>query len=186
MKFYIISKLDEVSVKLSNELRTNLMNGGAIEDEESPDIVVSIGGDGTMLRAVHKYIDSIENVKFVGLHTGTLGFFTNYTANDVGLLSDNLLHNVPSVDELEHFASIILTYIYKTKGLSQWLSGKESACQCRRHKFDPWVRKIPWRRKWQHSPVFLHGESHGQRSGAGYSPRSHKESDTTEGGAAAR
>ena len=41
----------------------------------------------------------------------------------------------------------------------------------------PWVRKIPWRRKWQHSPVFLPGESHGQRSLAGYSARGHKDSD---------
>ena len=52
----------------------------------------------------------------------------------------------------------------------RWLSGKESACQCRRHGFDPWVGKIPWRRKWQPTPVFLPGKSHGQRSLAGYSP----------------
>ena len=52
--------------------------------------------------------------------------------------------------------------------------------QCRRPSFDPWVRKIPWRREWQSSPVFLPGESHGQRSLAGYSPWGHKESDTTE------
>ena len=44
----------------------------------------------------------------------------------------------------------------------------------------PWVRKIPWRRKWQPTPVFLPGEFHGQRSLAGYSPWGHKESDTTE------
>ena len=43
-----------------------------------------------------------------------------------------------------------------------------------------WVRKIPWRRKWQPTPVFLPGESHGQRSVVGYSPWGHKESDTTE------
>jgi len=61
-----------------------------------------------------------------------------------------------------------------------WLSGKESACQCRRCGFDPWVGKIPWRRKWQLTPIFLPGESHGQRSLAGYSPWDHKESDTTE------
>ena len=61
-----------------------------------------------------------------------------------------------------------------------WLSGKEFTCQCRRHKrrgFDPWVGKIPWRRAWQPSPVFLPGESHRQRSLAGYSPWGHKESD---------
>ena len=53
-------------------------------------------------------------------------------------------------------------------------SGKEPSCQCRRHKiceFDPWVGKIPWRRKWQPTPVFLPEEFHGQRSLAGYSPQ---------------
>ena len=62
--------------------------------------------------------------------------------------------------------------------------GKEPTCRCRRCKrcgFDPWVEKIPWRRRWQPTQVFLHGESHGQRSLAGYSPLGHKESDTTEG-----
>ena len=61
--------------------------------------------------------------------------------------------------------------------------GKESACQCRRHKisgFDPWVGKIPWRRAQQPNPVFLLGEFHGQRSRAGYGPQGSIESDTTE------
>ena len=50
-------------------------------------------------------------------------------------------------------------------------SGKEPTCQCRRHErcgFEPWIRKIPWRRAWQSTPVFLPGESHGQRSLVGY------------------
>ena len=47
-------------------------------------------------------------------------------------------------------------------------------------RFDPWVGKIPWRRKWQPTPVFLPGESHVQRSLAGYSPQGHKKLDTTE------
>ena len=55
-------------------------------------------------------------------------------------------------------------------GLPRWLSGKESACQCRGCGFEPWVRKIPWKRKWQPTPVFLPGESYGQRSLAAYSP----------------
>ena len=52
--------------------------------------------------------------------------------------------------------------------------------QCRSPRFNPWVRKIPWRRDWQPIPVCLPGESHGQRSLAGYSPWGRKESDTTE------
>ena len=55
-----------------------------------------------------------------------------------------------------------------------------NACRHKRCEFDLWVRKIPWRRKWQPTPVFLLGESHGQRSLAGYSPRGRKESDMTE------
>ena len=46
--------------------------------------------------------------------------------------------------------------------------------------WETWVGKIPWRRKWQPTPVFLPGESRGQRSLVGYSPWGHKESDTTE------
>ena len=59
-----------------------------------------------------------------------------------------------------------------------WLSGKESACQCRRCKrcgFDFWVGKIPWRKKWQPTPVFLPGKFHGQRNLVGYSPWGRKE-----------
>ena len=64
----------------------------------------------------------------------------------------------------------------------RWLSGKESACQRRRHRrcrLDLWVGKIPWKRKWQPTPVFLPGESHRQRCLVGYSPWGHKESDMT-------
>ena len=54
------------------------------------------------------------------------------------------------------------------------------ACQCRRHGFDPCVGKTPCRRAWQPTPVFLPGESHRQRSLAGYSPWGRKQLDTSE------
>ena len=55
--------------------------------------------------------------------------------------------------------------LFKTKeGLPRWLSGKESSCQCPRRGFSPWIRKVPWRRKWQPTLVFLPGNCHGQRS----------------------
>ena len=65
-------------------------------------------------------------------------------------------------------------------GLSWKLSSKESACHCRRQGLEPWVGKIPWRRKWEPTSVFLPGKSHGQRSLAGCSSWGHKESDTAE------
>ena len=70
---------------------------------------------------------------------------------------------------------------YNNIGLPLWFSGNESACQCRGGGFDPWIGKSPQRRKWQPTQVFLPGKSNGQRSGTGYSPRGHKELDTTIG-----
>ena len=63
----------------------------------------------------------------------------------------------------------------------QWHSGKESVCQCRRlkrHRFDIWVGKISWRRKWQLTLVFLSEECHGQRSLAGYKEALHGVANT--------
>ena len=68
-------------------------------------------------------------------------------------------------------------------GFPRWYRGKESACQCRNHRrceFNPWVRKIPWRRDWLPTPVFLPGKSLGQRILMGHSTQGHKESDRTE------
>ena len=58
---------------------------------------------------------------------------------------------------------------HKGSQVAQWLK-KKSACQCKRCRFNSWVWKIPWRRTWQLTPIFLTGKSHGQRSLAGYNP----------------
>ena len=77
------------------------------------------------------------------------------------------------------FFSLIVVLI----GLTMRTGASHVSCQCGRPKrpwFDPWVEQIPWRRAWQPTPVFLPGESHGQRSLVGYSPWGHKELDMTE------
>ena len=69
------------------------------------------------------------------------------------------------------------------RGFPGGASGKEPACQCRRHRrrgFDRWIVKIPWRRAWQPTPVSLPEESHGWRNLAGYGPWGGTEPDTTE------
>ena len=65
-------------------------------------------------------------------------------------------------------------------GFPWWLRQERIHLQCRRTGFNPCVEKIPWRREWQPTPVFLLREVHGQRNLVGYSPWDHKESDTTE------
>ena len=67
------------------------------------------------------------------------------------------------------------------KGLPWWLNWlKKIHWQCRRPWFDPWVWKIPWRREWLPTPIFLPREFHVRRSLVGYSPWGHKELDTAE------
>ena len=77
-------------------------------------------------------------------------------------------------------ASLTSYYILSMRiiGLPWWLSGEEFTCKCRRGRFNPWVRKIPWRRKWKPTPVFLPGKSHEERNLVGYSPWGHKNSQT--------
>ena len=75
----------------------------------------------------------------------------------------------PSLDcENFHFSAPYICYLYLFGGTCQVVSDRESAWQCRRGGFNPWVEKITWRRKWHSIPVFLPGKSHGQRSLAGY------------------
>ena len=64
---------------------------------------------------------------------------------------------------MEYYTTVKIVFSSVDRGL-RWLSGKESVCQFRRCGFNPWVGNIPWRRKWQPTPAFLPGKSHGQRS----------------------
>ena len=74
-------------------------------------------------------------------------------------------------------------HVYGASLVAQMVKKGECACQRRRYmrwEFYPWIRKIPWRRAWQPTPVFLPGESHGQRRLAGYSPQSCTKLDMTD------
>ena len=84
----------------------------------------------------------------------------------VGWCAQNLICLLPKY--------MYLSLTLSAMGVPRRLSGKEPAWQCRRLGFDPWVRKIPWKRKWQPTPVLLPGKSHGRRNLAGYTPWGHK------------
>ena len=93
----------------------------------------------------------------------TLNHMRGMQRNDSPLHLPSLFQNSPAV-----CLSVFDFFIFP-----DGTGGKEPACHWRRLKrcgFNPWVRKIPWRRKWQPTPVFLPGESHGQRSLMNYSP----------------
>ena len=90
-------------------------------------------------------------------------------------------------DTMEYYSAIkkngIMPFAATQADLPGGASGNGLTYQCKRWKrcrFDPWVRKITWRRKWQPTPVFLPGESYGQWSLVGYGPWGCKELDMTE------
>ena len=85
----------------------------------------------------------------------------------------NLLQTRPGIRTERHERSLMLRQLGSS-------DGKNSCLQCRSLRFDPWVRKISWRREWQPTLVFLAGESHGQKSLAGYGPWGCKELDRNE------
>lgn len=76
-KYTIVHKQDQISKTLANKLK-NELNQFMIYDSQDPELIITVGGDGTMLYSVHKYQDIREKVAFIGIHTGTLGFLTDY------------------------------------------------------------------------------------------------------------
>ena len=73
-RYAIVSKKDDVSRHLAALIKEELKE--LTYDEEHPEIVISVGGDGTMIYSIHRYEHVLNDVSFVGIHTGTLGFFT--------------------------------------------------------------------------------------------------------------
>ncbi|HEL1630449.1 NAD kinase [Streptococcus suis] len=89
-KIALLASRNPKSEAVSKELWTKLKEANFILTPKNPDIVISIGGDGMLLSAFHKYEKLIDRVRFVGIHTGHLGFYTDYRDFEVGKLIENL------------------------------------------------------------------------------------------------
>ena len=103
MNYAIVAKKDPYSYQVEAILKKTLDEAGWNYDKEHPSLVICVGGDGTLLYAVHRYLNKINEIRFLGIHTGTLGFFTDYTAEELEECIDDLLHKEPTV-----FASKLL------------------------------------------------------------------------------
>lgn len=86
MKISILSRGDALSTQILETFTEQATSLGMTVDDESPEFVISIGGDGTMLHAFHKYIDRLEDIAFIGIHTGHLGFYADWQVDEVGQL----------------------------------------------------------------------------------------------------
>ena len=78
MRFFIVSKGDTKSNALKDKMMNYMVDMGMTPDEKAPDIVISVGGDGTLLQAFHRYQHLLDHTAFVGVHTGHLGFYADW------------------------------------------------------------------------------------------------------------
>lgn len=83
MKFKIVSREDKRSEKIKVTMKQYLTDFELEYDREEPEIVISVGGDGTFLEAFHRYVHRLNRTAFIGVHTGHLGFYADYTPDEI-------------------------------------------------------------------------------------------------------
>ncbi|WP_282801298.1 NAD kinase [Secundilactobacillus kimchicus] len=93
MKIAIFSNSGRASQNVSDALRTRIRFEHLTLDDAHPDIVITVGGDGTLLSAFHHYSEQLDKIRFVGIHTGHLGFYTDWRDYEVDKLVDSLAHD---------------------------------------------------------------------------------------------
>jgi Predicted sugar kinase len=90
VKYDVVHRGDELSARLAEKFLALASERGMMQNTEQPDLVISIGGDGTMLHAFHRYVDRLDRIAFVGVHTGHLGFYADWKANELPELVEHM------------------------------------------------------------------------------------------------
>lgn len=82
MRYFIVNRDDDFSKKMSEDMKNYFSKDSFyVEDEENPEMIVVIGGDGTFLHAMHKYIEQLDSIKFLCFNTGTIGYYNEFDVN---------------------------------------------------------------------------------------------------------
>jgi NAD+ kinase len=109
MKFSIMSKGDDTSNSLEKRIKAYLTDFNLVYNPDEPDIVISIGGDGTLLHAFHHYINRLDETAFVGVHTGHLGFYADWVPEEVEKL---VIHIAKTPFQIVEYPLIEVTVRY--------------------------------------------------------------------------
>jgi len=95
LKYALLDRGDRLSRELSEQFQAQASTRGFVYDEEAPETVVTIGGDGTMLQAFHRYKNQLDRIAFIGIHTGHLGFYADWQKNEIVELLDLMASSEP-------------------------------------------------------------------------------------------
>ncbi|CAM3697290.1 NAD kinase [Erysipelothrix urinaevulpis] len=98
-KFTLVNRGDENSQRICSEIKDKLIRAGFVMDQENPELIVYVGGDGTLLHAMHEWVDDLDHVYFTGIHTGTLGFSTDYTADEIDVFIEDISTKKAVIEE---------------------------------------------------------------------------------------
>jgi len=90
MKVSIFTFESERTLGVKKEIENKFKARGITICDEFPNIVITIGGDGTVLKGVHHYQDRLDEIKFIGVHTGTLGYYTDWLPTEIDDLANFL------------------------------------------------------------------------------------------------
>ncbi|MBP3398536.1 MAG: NAD(+)/NADH kinase [Erysipelotrichaceae bacterium] len=95
--YSVIIRGDENSLNIKDKIETRLSKAGYLYNEEEPETIFVVGGDGTFLKAIHQYAEQLNEIQFIGIHTGTLGFMCDYQIEDVDELLEMFIHQQPRI-----------------------------------------------------------------------------------------
>lgn len=93
IRYKVFVREDRTSEEVSETLKQRAAHFGFVYDEENPEYIFSIGGDGTFLKAVHHHLRALKNIHFIGIHTGSLGFFADFRVEDIESVFQAILTN---------------------------------------------------------------------------------------------
>lgn len=111
-KFNIISKYEENSKLLAEKIKESLLENNFVFEEENPDLVIILGGDGKLLRTIHNYMNSIDTIDFVTFTTGTLGYASDFNQTEIDEFIQLLLTNQYSIEKI-HLLEATINYYHK-------------------------------------------------------------------------
>ena len=96
MRITIAHNTDDATLKVVAHLKKRLeQKKDVVFDAKYPDVVITVGGDGTLINAFHRYENQISSIRFIGVHTGHLGFYTDWQVKDIDKMVDALFLREP-------------------------------------------------------------------------------------------
>lgn len=112
MKYAFMTRDDQQSRLIKSKLETKLNSAGHIFNSDKPDLLIFVGGDGTFLRSIQTYLHLLDSITFVGIHTGTLGFFCEFHDTQI----NELISAIPTMKRTSpSYALVELTLMGKQK-----------------------------------------------------------------------